>query len=77
MTIIQKFNTFLKKKYGFLSHIGTNVFRVQKFNPLLVISFLVIFTGLFFISSNLINMKSKVKEANLEEVTKSSDFANL
>ena len=77
MTIIQKFNTFLKKKYGFLSHIDTNVFRVQKFNPLLVISFLVIFTGLFFISSNLINMKSKVKEANLEEVTKSSDFANL
>ena len=77
MTIIQKFNTFLKKKYGFLSHIDTNVFRVQKFNPLIVISFLVIFTGLFFISSNLINMKSKVKEANLEEVTKSSDFANL
>ena len=77
MTIIRKFNTFLKKKYGFLSHIDTNVFRVQKFNPLLVISFLVIFTGLFFISSNLINMKSKVKEANLEEVTKSSDFANL
>ena len=77
MTIIQKFNTFLKKKYGFLSHIDTNVFRVQKFNPLIVISFLVIFTGLFFISSNLINMKSKVKEANLEEVIKSSDFANL
>ena len=77
MTIIRKLNTLLKKKYGFLTHIDTNIFRVQKFNPLIVISFLVIFTGLYFISSNLINIKIKEKEANLEEVTKSSDFANL
>ena len=77
MTIIQKFNTFFKKKYYFLSLIDLKALRIQKFNPLFVLSFIIIFSGLFFISSNLVNKKNKENEKNFKEITQTNDFSKF
>ena len=77
MTIIQKIITLAKKKYNTLPIIDTRGLRVQKFNPFIIIIFLVIFSGVFFISSNLINEKNKRNTNNLENISKSSEFSNF
>ena len=77
MTIIQKINIFIKKKYNFLSLLDTKVLKIQKFNPFILISFLLIFSGLFFISSNLINKKNKDNTTNFKEIAKTNEFSNL
>ncbi len=77
MTIIQKINTFIKKKYNFLSVLDTKAFKIQKFNPFFLISFLVIFSCIFFLSLNLINKKNEKNANNLKEITKKSEFSNL
>ena len=77
MTIIQKFNTFIKTKYNFLSFFNTKSLKIQKFNPFFLISFLVIFSTLFFVSSNLINKKNMENANNFKEVIKSNEFSNL
>ena len=58
MTIIQKISNFLKKKYSYFTLLETRTLKIQKFNPLILISFLLIFTVLFFITSNIINKKN-------------------
>jgi len=58
MTIIQKINNFIKKKkYNFLVNINTSVLQIHKFSPLILISFVIIFSVFFFITSNFINHK--------------------
>ena len=77
MTIIRKINVFLRKKLNFLSILDTKIFHIQKFNPLILIFFLIFFSTLFFISSNLINKKNKENINNFEEITKTNEFSNL
>ena len=77
MTIIQKLKALLRKKLNFLSLLETKTFGIQKFNPLFLLSFIVIFTGLFFASSNLINFKNKENKNNLEEMTRTNEFLNF
>lgn len=78
MTIIQKINALItKKKYNFFSAIDSKALRIHKFNPLIVIFFLIIFSAVFFISSNLINKKNKDNSNNLIKVTKTNEFSNL
>ena len=77
MAIIQKIITFLRKKYNFLFSLDAKVLRVQKFSQLIIISFLLVFTCLFFISLNLINNKNKQNESNLTDITQANEFANL
>ncbi len=77
MTIIRKISFAIKKKINFLSLLDTKVFRIQRFNPFILISFLFIFSLIFFISSNLINKKNKENESNFKEITKNNDFLNL
>ena len=73
MTIIQKINTFIKKKYNFLSVLYAKAFKIQNFNPFFLISFLVIFSCIFFLSLNLIDKKNEKNANNLKEITKKSD----
>ncbi len=75
MTIIQKINTFLRKKTNFLTLLETKAIKIHKFNPLFVISFLIIFTSLFFISSNLINKNNNENLSNFKEMTKTNEFS--
>jgi len=77
MTLIQKISTFFKKKNNFFLLLDLKALRIQKFNPLFVASFLVIFSSLFFVSSNFINKKNDKNYNNLGEITKNSDFSNL
>ena len=77
MTIIHKIGYFIKKKINFLSFLDTKVFRIQKFNPIILISFLVFFSLIFFITSNLINKKNKENESNFREIIKTDDFLSF
>ena len=77
MTFIQKMRHFWKKKINFLSQFDARAFKFQKFNPFFIITFVIIFSGFFFITSNLINKKNKDNEKNLNEITKSSEFSNF
>ena len=77
MTFIQKITYFISKKINFLPLLDTRIFRIKKLNPLILISFLVIFSLIFFITSNVINKKNKENDNNFKEITKTNDFLNL
>ena len=77
MAIIQKISTFFKKKNNNFFLLDTKSPKIQKFYPLILISFLLIFSGLFFISLNIINKKNELNRNNLEEISKSNEFLNL
>ena len=77
MTIIQKINTLIKKKYYFLTKLDANALRIHNFKPFIIIAFLIFFSTIFFISSNLINKVNKENKNNLEEIIKSDGFLNL
>ena len=77
MAIIQKINSFVRKKYNFLSYLDLKNIKIQKFNPLIIISFFVIFSSLYFITSNLINKKNMENAENFEDITESNEFNNL
>ena len=77
MTIIQKISNLFKKKYNFFSLIDAKVLKIQKFNLFFLISFVIFFSILFFISSAFIDKSNKKKEDNLNEITKTNDFLNL
>ena len=77
MTIIQKINLFLRKRMNFFSPFNARVLKIQKFNPLFLVSFIIVFSIIFFITSNLINKKNNKNEKNFEEITQTSEFSNL
>ncbi len=77
MTFIQKFNTFLKKKNFALSNLEIKTLKIHTFRPLILVSFLIFFSALFFISSNLINKQDKENKNSFKEITKSEGFLNL
>jgi len=77
MAFIQKISLFIKKKINFLLLLDAKVFRIKKLNPFILISFLVVFSLIFFITSNLIDKKNIENESNFKEVTKTNDFLNL
>ena len=76
MAFIQKINVFIKKKVNF-SLIDTKALRIQRFNSFFLISFIIIFSGLFFISSSIINKKNKENVKNFQEIAKTNEFLNL
>ncbi len=77
MAIIQKIAGFFKKKSNLLSLLNSRDLKIQKFNPLIIVSFLIVFSSIFFISSSLINVKNKEHASNLKEITETSEFSNL
>ena len=77
MTIISKISNVIRKNYSFFTFFDTKTLRIQKLNPLFLISFLIIFSSLFFISLSLINKKNFDNKKNLEEIAQSSDFINF
>ena len=77
MTIIQKIAIFRKKKLNFLSNINFRALQVRGLNPLIFVSFFIVFSTLFFVSSSLIQKKNNENSTNLKEITKNNEFSNL
>jgi len=77
MTFIQKISYFILKKINFLSLLDSRIFRIKRFNPFILITFLVLFSLIFFITSNFIYKKNKESESNFQDITKTNDFLNL
>tara|TARA_Y100001958_G_C21234191_1_gene560314 strand:- start:1337 stop:2689 length:1353 start_codon:yes stop_codon:yes gene_type:complete len=77
MTIIEKFNSFFKKKISFFSNLSAKSLGIQKFNPFVFIAYLVVFSGVFLISSNLISNKSEKDLLNFKEMTSTNEFSNF
>ena len=77
MTIIQKINNIFKKRHNLWFLKDTKALQIHKFYPLILISFLIIFSCVFFISSNLINKKNKENADNFKEITQTNEFSNL
>ena len=77
MTIIQKFTIFTKKKLNFFYANSIKTIRIQRFNPFIIISFLIVFSAIFFVSLNLIKKKNNEDGNNLKEITKNDEFSNL
>ena len=77
MTLIQKIRNLVKKRYNLFSTISLKSTQVKNFNPITLISIIFIFSGLFFVSSNLIDKKNKENSDNLKEITENNEFSNL
>ena len=77
MTIIEKIYKFLKKKYNFFSTVNPKTLQIQDIKPVVLFSFIIIFSGVFFISLNLINKKNKENLSNFKEITENNEFSNL
>ena len=77
MTLIQKISNLLKKKYNLFSLTSPKSLQVKNFNPVFLISIMVIFSGVFFISSNFIDKKNKENMSNFKEITENNEFSNL
>ncbi len=77
MALIEKINNLFKKKYNLFSMISPKTLRLKNFSPTYFISIMVIFSGVFLISSNLVNKKNKENTSNLIEITETNDFSNL
>ena len=77
MTFIHKISNFLKKKTHFLQLVDLRVFRIQKLNPIILLTFFIVFSILFFITSNLINKKNQQNADNFKEITRSNEFLDF
>ena len=77
MALTQIINKFFKKKSLYLSTKLLVKIKHFNFNPLILISFIIFFSVLFFIVSNLITHKNKVNDDNLKQVLKTNEFLNL
>ena len=77
MALAQKITNFLKKKYNSFLIIGPRAIQVKNFNPVLLITLMIIFFGIFFFSNNFINKKNKKNTNNLKEIIETNEFSNL
>ena len=77
MTIIGKIFKFLKKTNYLFSLVSPKTLKLENFNTVVLLSFVVIFSGIFFITSNLINKKNKENLSNLKEISETNEFSNL
>ena len=77
MTLIQKIRNLVKKRYNLFSTISLKSTQIKNFNSITLISIIFIFSGIFFISSNLIDKKNKENLGNLKEITENNEFSNL
>ena len=77
MALVQIINNFYKKKLDFIVGIKAKKLKILTSHPIAMLSFIAIFSVLFFSVSILINKKNQENKNNFTEVTKSSDFSSL
>ena len=67
----------MRKKYNLISLVSPKTLQIQDFKPIALISFVIIFSGIFFISINLIHKKNEESLSNFKEITENKEFSNL
>ena len=78
MALIQKIIKLFKKKLHFEPLSKFKLEKVQSFNPLILVSTLIIFfSSIFFIASNIVTQTNKKYENNLKVVANSNEFKKL
>ena len=77
MALILKIIRFLKKENYFFTFSSLKNARMHKSKLLTIGAFLIFFSGLFFISFNVINESHKKRVKNFQEITKNNEFSNL
>ena len=77
MAIIQILNNFFKKKLNIWPFLKLDKFKIISSNPIILISFIVLFSIIFLIISNVIKQKNKDNKDNLRIISQSSEFSNL
>ena len=65
------------KKYNLFSIINSKSIQLKGFNPIFLISFIIIFSAVFFISFSFIDRKNEKNISNLKEITETNEFSNL
>jgi len=77
MALIQKIKNFVMKKYNLFSIINSKSLQIKSFNPIFFISFIILFSGVFFISLSFIDKKNEKNISNIKEITETNEFSNL
>ena len=77
MAIVQKILSYFKKNNFFLASFGSKNFKIHRFNPVIIFTFLILFSCLFLIISNVISKRHKEQSASFQEITKNNEFSNL
>ncbi len=77
MAIVQKILSYFKKNNFFLATFGSKNFKIHRFNPVIIFTFLILFSCLFLIISNVISKRHKEQSASFQEITKNNEFSNL
>ncbi len=77
MALVRKIIRFLRKENYFFTFSSLKNARVYKSKLLGISTFIVFFSGLFFISFNLVNENYKKRVKNFQEIAKNNEFSNL
>ncbi len=77
MAIIQKILNLVKRKDRFSVLLSVRNTQIRNFNPLIIVAFLVLFSGLFLVVSNTIAKKNKQYSNNFQEIVKDNEFSNF
>ena len=77
MTLNEKITKLLNKDYKSFSKVSLKTLFKQDFKPIVLISLMIIFSGVYFISYNLVQKKNKENISNFEEISKNNEFSNL
>ena len=77
MTIIHYFYQFLNKIKKYEASFKPSKLKTLNFNTIIFLFFIIFFSFLYLISSNLISKKSLNNQKNLSKISKSSEFSRL
>ena len=67
----------VKRKDRFSALLSVRNTQIRNFNPLIIVAFLVLFSGLFLVVSNTIAKKNKQYSNNFQEIVKDNEFSNF
>ncbi len=77
MTITQILNEITKRKLNFIGYLKSNKSKNLSFNPIVLLSLIVLITLTFFTANNFVNRKNIDNQNNVKSITESEDFSNF
>ena len=77
MTLIDKFNDFIRNKIRYLSNQRLSKHRILNINLVSLLGLITVITIIFFSITNYIFNKNVENQSNLKKISSSSEFLNL